>query len=509
MRGRGSATGRTPCVPGEEAFLNSDKLREFEPIFFPKSIAVVGASGNPAKFGHKYFEGLVKAGFRGGLYPINPNEREVCGLPAYPTVRDVPGPVEYVIVCVPASRVLSVLDDCAARGVKAVQFFTAGFSETGEDEGRRLEQEMVKKARDGGFRIIGPNCIGVYSPANRMPFGPSELLGDYGTVGCMSQSGGHAGRIIGTGVRRWIHFSKVVSFGNGADLDSVDYLEYFAADPDTRIIGAYLEGVKEGRRFFELARRVSPQKPMIVWKGGKTEPGAEAAASHTGSLAIRDSVWDAMLRQAGVVRVDSLEELCDTMLTFQHFAPFLGENVAIIAGLAGGGGGESVSSTDACAGAGLNVPPFADETRRQLKAILPPAGCILRNPLDMGASGGMLEVLERTMEIVLADPGIQAIIVNEHMDNLLMQLPRDVLDAMNDVFIRARARKPLVVVSAPTLGAAGAMGMDIVGLEKKLADAQVTIYPSLDRAARAVANMNRYYRFHCRPGIENSYRKGD
>ncbi|MDY6917443.1 MAG: acetate--CoA ligase family protein [Chloroflexota bacterium] len=486
------------CIPGEETLLNSDKLKEFEPVFFPRSIAVVGASGNPFKFGHKYFQGLVKVGFQGGLYPVNPNESQVCGLTVYPSVRDVPGPVEYVIVCVPARYVLSVLDDCAAKGVKVVQFFTAGFSETGEEEDQRLEAEMVEKARRGGFRIIGPNCIGVYSPANRMPFGPSELLGECGTVGVISQSGGHAGRVIGTGVRRWIHFSKVVSFGNGADLDSVDYLEYFAADPDTRIIGAYLEGVKDGRRFFELARQVSRSKPMVVWKGGKTAPGAEAAASHTGSLAIRDTVWDAMLKQAGVVRVDSLEELCDTMLTFQDYPPFLGENVAIVAGLAGGGGGESVSSTDACASAGLKVPAFADETRRNLKAILPPAGCILRNPLDMGASGGILEVLERTMEIVLGDPGVDAVIVNEHIDNLLMQLPKDTLDAMNDVFIRARARKPLVVVSSPTLGSAGAVGMDILSLEKKLADAQVPVYPSLDRAARAIANMNWYYGFHCR-----------
>ena len=452
---------------------------------------MVGASPNPTKFGNRYLEALINVGFKGKLYPVNPSDGEICGLKAYSSMRDIPGSVEYVIVCIPAQHVLSVLDDCVVKGVKVVQFFTAGFSETGEEEGRRLEREMVKKAREGGFRIIGPNCIGVYSPAHLMPYGPMEMLGEVGSVGFISQSGGHAGRVIGIGLRRWIHFSKVVSFGNGCDLDSVDYLEYLAVDPDTKIIGAYLEGTRDARRFFQLAKEISRNKPMIIWKGGKTDPGSEAAYSHTGSLAISDAIWTAVMKQAGVIRVDSLEELADTMLTFQHFPPFLGENVAIVAGLAGGGGGESVSSTDACASVGLNVPPFADETRRKLKAILPPAGCILRNPLDMGGVGGVVEILEKTMEIVVADPGIDLIIVNEHMDQLLMGLPMETLDKMNDIFIRVRKIKPIVIVSSP-----GFVSAEMIALEKKLADAQVTVYPSLDRVAKAIANMNWYYRFH-------------
>lgn len=444
------------------------------------------------KFGNRYFEALATVGFKGDLYPVNSTAAGVAGFRGYSSVRDIPGPVEYVIVCIPAQHVLGVLDDCAAKGVKVVQFFTAGFSETGEEEGRRLERQMVEKARRGGFRIIGPNCIGVYSPAHLMPYGPMPVLGEVGSVGFISQSGGHAGRVIGIGMRRSIRFSKVVSFGNGSDLDSVDYLEYLTADPETRIIGAYLEGMRQGRRFLELAREVSGTKPMIVWKGGKTEPGAEAAASHTASLAIPDAIWDAAMKQAGIVRVDSLEELADSLLTFQHYPPFLGENVAIVAGLAGGGGGESVSSTDACASVGLKVPRFAEETRSRLKPILPPAGCILRNPLDMGGSGGVLEVLERTMELVVADPGVDAIIVNEHLDQLLGGLPSESLEGMNDIFIHASAVKPLVIVSSPSMFAA-----EVVALENRLADAGVAVYPSLDRAAKAIANMNWYYKRHC------------
>ncbi len=386
-----------------------------------------------------------------------------------------------------------LLDDCAAKKVKVVQFFTAGFSETGEEEGRRLEREMVKKARQGGFRIIGPNCIGVYSPANNMPFGPAPHLGEVGTVAVISQSGGHAGSILEIGVTRGIHFSKIVSFGNGCDLDSVDYLEYFAADPETTIIGAYLEGVKQGQRFFELAREISKTKPLVIWKGGKTEAGAEAAASHTGALAISESIWSAVLRQAGVVKVESLEELADTLLTFQHYPPFLGDSVAIIAGLAGGGGGESVSSTDACASAGLDVPPFTEETRRRLKPILPQAGSILRNPLDMGGVGGSLEILEQTIGLVAADPEINIIIINEHFDSLAAFLSWETLNQMNDIFIRFRKNqhKPIVVVSRPGLTSA-----ERSAVERKLCDARISLYPSLDRAARAIANMNWYYRFH-------------
>lgn len=471
--------------------MNREKLREFEPVFYPKSIAVVGASPNPLKFGNRYLEALINSGYKGKLYPVNPSGGEISGLKAYPTVRDIPDPVEYVIVSIPAQHVLDVLDDCAAKGVRVVQFFTAGFSETGEEEGYRLEREMVKKAKEGGFRIIGPNCIGVYSPAHQMPYGPMPMLGEVGTVAFISQSGGHAGRIIEIGMRRGVHFSKVVSFGNGSDLDSVDYLEYLTVDPDTRIIGAYLEGMRQGQRFLQLAKGISKTKPMIIWKGGKTEAGAEAAASHTASLAISDSIWTAVLNQAGVVGVDSLEELADTLLTFQHFTPFLGENVAIIAGLAGGGGGESVSSTDACASVGLNVPAFTEETRSKLKAILPPAGCILRNPLDMGGVGGILEILEKTMEIVVADPGIDLVIVNEHIDQLAMWVGEETLGAMNDIFIRFRGIKPLVIVSPPGLSTA-----ERTALERKLSDAQVTVYPSLDRVAKAIANMNWYCRFH-------------
>ncbi|KPJ51646.1 MAG: hypothetical protein AMJ37_04460 [Dehalococcoidia bacterium DG_18] len=471
--------------------MNREKLREFEPVFYPKSIAVVGASPNPIKFGNRYLEALINAGYRGKLYPVNPSGGKISGLKAYPTVRDIPDPVEYVIVSIPAQHVLDVLDDCAAKGVKVVQFFTAGFSETGEEEGCRLEREMVKKAKEGGFRIIGPNCIGAYSPAHQMPYGPMPMLGEVGTVAFISQSGGHAGRIIEIGMRRGIRFSKVVSFGNGSDLDSVDYLEYLKVDPDTRIIGAYLEGMRQGRRFLQLARETSKTKPMIIWKGGNTDAGAAAAASHTGSLAISDTIWTAVLKQAGVIRVDSLEELADTLLTFQHFPPFLSENVAIVAGLAGGGGGESVSSTDACASVGLNVPPFTEETRSRLKGILPPAGSILRNPLDMGGVGGVLEILEETMEIVVADPRIDLVIVNEHLYQLDMWVAKETLEAMNDIFIRFRGMKPLVIVAAP-----GLASDERTALERKLSDAQVTVYPSLDRAAKAIANMNWYYRFH-------------
>lgn len=473
--------------------MNADMLKELEPIFFPRSIAVVGASSNRLKFGTGYLNALIDTGYQGGLYPVHPSEGEISGLKAYPRVRDIPGPVDYVIVSIPAQYTLDLMDDCVAKGVQVIQFFTAGFSETGEEEGIELERELVRRAKAGGVRIIGPNCIGVYSPANRMPYGMMSWMGEPGTVGFISQSGGHGGGIIEAGIRRGIGFSKLVSFGNGCDLNSIDYLEYFAQDPETAIIGGYLEGIPDGRRFFRLAREVSGAKPLIIWKGGRTTAGAEAAASHTASLAIPDTIWSAMLRQAGVVRVDSLEELADTLLTFQHYPPFYCHQAAIVAGLAGGGGGESVSSTDACASMGIDVPPFTADARGRLKALMPPAGAILRNPLDMGGGGGNLDVLRETMEIIVAEPQIDIIVINAHIDNLASFLSMEVVNAMNDIFIHFRKaqRKPIVVVCRPGMG-----GSERLEQEAKLGRAGIPIYPSLDRAAQAIANMNQYYQYH-------------
>jgi acyl-CoA synthetase (NDP forming) len=473
--------------------LNQRNLKEFESIFYPRSISVVGASQDKWKFGTKYLQALVESGFKGELYPINPHEVEILGLKTYPKLISIPGAVDYVIVSIPARSMLALFDDCIAKGVKVVQIFTAGFRETGEEEGRDLEKEMVKKAKEGNFRIIGPNCIGVYSPAHYMPFGPMHFKANAGSVGFISHSGGVAGHIIEEGVRRGICFSKVVSFGNGCDLDNCDYLEYLAYDSETKIVGAYLEGAKDSRRLLKLVKEISKIKPISIWKGGRTPAGSQTAASHSGSLAGSDIIWKAALRQAGVVKVETHEELIDTILAFQYLSRFKGNSVAVIAGLYGAGGGACVASSDACTSLGLEVPPFSEETRAELKAILPRAGSIFRNPLDMGSVGGILNILSKTIELVLAESLI---------DILIIQVPVDFLMGLNsvkafhdtiDIIINFKniQNKPIIALSPH-----GSFFTERLEFEKRLYDAGIPAYPTFERAAKAIVNVSWFYRFH-------------
>ena len=467
-----------------------EKLKEFEPIFYPQSIAVAGASADPRKMGSQWVTGLLAAGFKGDIYPVNPVGGEISGLKIYPNLRALPRPVDLVIVCIPRQFVLNLLDDCATSGVKAVHFFTAGFRETGDPEWIRVEEEMVEKARQGKFRIIGPNCIGIYCPERRIPYGPSSLLGPPGTVGFISQSGGHAGKLLEIGLSRRINFSKVVSLGNGSDLDSVDFLEYLAVDPKTAIIGAYLEGTRDGRRLLRTIRTVSSTKPTIVWKGGRTEAGAEAASSHTGALAASAAVWSAALKQAGVIEVQGLEELADTLLLFQQLGRLEGNNVGIVCGLTDGGGGESVLTGDACATFGLNVPPFSEKTKAQLTGLLGQVGSVLRNPLDISQSYGNTQIVEQVMELVVRESHLDLIIVYENVDILLRFLSAEITEIMNNFFIgfHRRQSKPIVVVLPR-----GSKEEERMEIEDKFSREGIPVYPTIERAARAIALVTRYY----------------
>ncbi|MDY6834969.1 MAG: CoA-binding protein [Chloroflexota bacterium] len=473
--------------------MNEQRLKEFEYVLSPGSIAVVGASRDETKFGTGYLRGLLTTGFKGDVYAVHPDGGKILGVDAYPSLTDIPGPVDYVIVSIPAKYIIPLLDDCAIKGVKAVQMFTAGFKESGTEEGRSLEMEITKRAKEGGFHIVGPNCIGVYNPRINMPYGMAGVIGEVGSVSVISQSGGVGGKVVKAGMLRGIHFNKVVSFGNGCDLDSVDYFEYFAQDPQTEIIGAYLEGVADGPRLFHLLRETAAIKPVVIWKGGRTPAGAATANSHTGSLAASDTVWTAMARQAGVVKVGDADELSDALLALQYIRKAPGNRLSIVAGIMGGGGGDSVSSTDTCSLLGLQVLPFSDETRKHLVTLLPTAGSILRNPLDMGSVGANLGIMEKTLEIVATDPCVDLIIIQDPIDDLISFLGRDLVRAINDIFVRFSGNhsKPLIVVSPM-----GAPSPDQREIEGMLSYAHIPVFPTLERAAKAIINVNQYYQHH-------------
>jgi len=352
-------------------------------LFQPRSIAVVGASRDEWKSGGMFISGLLKDGYRGTIYPINRKESEIMSLKCYPSVLDVPGELDLAVMAIPAQGVPPVMAECAQKGAKFAVVHSVGFSELGS-QGKRLEEQILDAAGKSGVRIVGPNCMGVFSPrAGINTIVPYERIPmEPGGVAFVGQSGWTGENMIRLGNERGLRFSGVISIGNQSDLTIEDFLEYFGNDPETKVIVAYIEGLKQGRRFLKLAEEISPRKPIVVWKGGSSELGARAAASHTGSLAGNYAVFEASSRQKGIVPAQSLEELMDLAVAFS--SPYLptGNEVGLL--IEAGGGG--VASADACARAGLNVSPFPEEVQQKLRDFLKdkiPPSPNLTNPADL------------------------------------------------------------------------------------------------------------------------------
>jgi acyl-CoA synthetase (NDP forming) len=285
---------------------------------------------------------------------------------------------------VPAAVVPQLVDDCVAKGVRSIHFFTAGFSETGDADRADLERQVLGKLKAAGIRVIGPNCMGLYVPGVGLAF-MGQFPKEAGNVFLLSQSGANAGDIVGGLARRGVRFSKVVSYGNGADLDAQDFLDYAAWDPQTEVVTAYIEGVKNGRAVFEALKRCAAVKPTIVLKGGLSAAGARAANSHTGSLAGSVDVFEAACRQAGAIRAENMDELHDLVVAMTtDLRRVRGRGVALV----GGGGGFAVLSADAIAANGLDTPPLPEETQERLREFIPIAGTSVRNPVDTNMMGG-------------------------------------------------------------------------------------------------------------------------
>lgn len=346
-------------------------------IFSPRAVAVVGVSASKLAFAELVVHSLKLAKFP-AIYPVNPKYQEVLGLRCYPSLLDIPGPVDHVVVNIPAESALTLLDECAAKGVRSVHFFTAGFGESGDEVRARLEQEMLVKARAGGFRIIGPNCVGLFVPKSRL-VNHYDVPLEPGPVAFLSQSGGHAQNLPSYSRARGLRFSKVVSYGNALDVDESELFDYFSGDPETEIIAAYIEGVKDGPRFLRALARIAARKPVVLYKGGKTEAGRRAALGHTASLTTSVAVFEALCRQVNAIQVDDLEEMIDVLVGLQFLRPLpAGPGVALV----GAGGGPSVLAGDGMEREGLRLPAFGPAVQAELKQRLPVAGGIFLNPID-------------------------------------------------------------------------------------------------------------------------------
>jgi acetate---CoA ligase (ADP-forming) subunit alpha len=413
---------------------------QLEALFHPESVAVVGVPRG-MKTGKLFLLALLDMGFPGPIYPVHPRAKEIDGLRAYPSVSAIPGPVDLAIVLVPNNGALSVIRECAAKGVKGAVLFTAGYKETGTDEGRALEEELVDVARSSGMRLIGPNCMGLYCPKTGLSFFP-QLSKEPGPVGIISHSGSLTNILGRMAAQKGIRFSKVVSIGNECDLTSADFLMYLGRDSETSLIGAYLEGIKNGPRFLKALRDASLTKPVILWKLGMTQEGGRAAASHTGALAGSGDVWKGVVRQGGAIPVVGFEAWVDALMGFALLTSRLGDRMAIISGP----GGLAVSAAEACGSAGLRMAELSHKTQTALAGIVPPTGTSLRNPVDVGLTASLdMDIYIQSARTIAADPGVDAVVVV----GIGLTPETNLLYTESMIQAREDFQKPFVMVSIP------------------------------------------------------------
>ena len=377
---------------------NSSNYTDLEKIFHPKSVAIVGvpSGSGQATMASGFLNSLLELKFQEihSLYPVNPKMDEVEGLKCYKNLLEIDGEIDHVISMVPARVVPQLVEECVEKKVNSVHFYTAGFSETGDPEMVKKEKELITKLNDAGIRAIGPNCMGLYVPSERIGF-MNGFPPESGNVFLLSQSGANAGDVVHGLAKRGVRFSKAVSFGNGADIKAHHLLNYAAQDSETEVVAAYMEGVQEGRDFFQALKKCAAVKPTVILKGGIHAAGARAANSHTGSLAGSIQIFEAACRQAGAMRAETMDDLHDLIITLTTNAKSIKDTgVALVSG----GGGYAVLSSDAIATAGLDVPQMPAETVEQLREFIPVAGTSVNNPIDTNLSDKDLQI--KMLEIV-------------------------------------------------------------------------------------------------------------
>ena len=465
------------------------KKPSLEELFSPEGVAVVGVSpSGKSSFATLGVLALKEAGFP-AIYPVNPKYTEVLGLPCYPSLRAIPGVVDHVVVSIPAESVLALLDDCAAKGVRSVHFFTAGFSESGHTERAELEKAMLDKARAGGFRIIGPNCVGLFVPRSRL-INDIGIPLEPGPIAFISQSGGHAQNLPLYGGPRGLRFSKVVSYGNALDVDESELLDCFSRDPETEIIAAYIEGVKDGKRFLRALREAAARKPVVIYKGGTTEAGKRTAHGHTASLTSSVAVFDALCRQMKTIQVDDIEEMIDVLVALRFAVPLpQGTGVAVV----GAGGGPSVLASDEMEKAGLRLPHLPPEVQAELRQFLPLAGSIFGNPVD-APNLASPEAISATMHVLGKVADIHMLVYHLGFHPISRWAPgrfssaaflKPVIDAL--VKTHQMSGKPvlLALCPAPELG-----GMEeFLATQEAFVEAGFPVFNSLRQAAKAMARV--------------------
>jgi acyl-CoA synthetase (NDP forming) len=458
------------------------KDTDLDLLFRPRSVAIIGVSSDISKGGGFIWWRIHEHGYRGKQYPVSRSSKELNGVPCYHSVSDIEEPVDIAIVAIPAAGVESVLVDCARKAIRFAIIHAAGFAELG-DQGRALQEGVLKIARNGGMRVVGPNCMGIFCPDVRLntivELDQEDL--EPGGVAFCGQSGWATEDFLAGGSARGLRFSTVISSGNQADLDLFDYVSYFSRDPNTRVICAYTEGMSRGRELLDLASKTGSAKPIIIWKSGFSQAGARAAVSHSGSIAGNREIWLGAARSSGIIGAESFEELVDMAVAFS--APLLpkGRNVGIVAEAGGGG----ISAADACENLGLEVKPFSSELRSQLKGFLSqylPPFSGTSNPLDLVwlPRDVAMTICMKCIELVARE--VDAVIFMSYLPFVVSDFRPAYIEAMCQ--LRDALNLPIFVVPPYASRAIGAM--------KEFTTSGLPAFGSFERAARAIAATSGY-----------------
>ncbi len=461
-------------------------------MFNPRTVVVIGDKGP----NYMWLRNNMPVKEKGGnLYSVQLDETQIPGIEAlgvqnFKSLLDVPGEVDYALVAVPRQVSPFVLKDLIAKGAHGAGFFTSGFAETGEELGVKLQAQLVEMAKGANFNLVGPNCMGLYLPRAGVRFNADAPVIDDGNIGFLSQSGTHGINFSLTSNANGLHISRCASFGNAVVLDVSDLLEYLALDDDTQVIGMYVEGVRDGRKFFKTLKMACERKPVVIWKGGQTEAGARATMSHTASLAAPQAIWEAMVRQCGGISTNNLDETIDVMKLLTMAKKPFGSRMALLAQT----GGQSVSITDAFAKSGLNVPAFTDATYAELGSFFNIIGGSYKNPLDMGGTiQGNMETLDKVLRIIDADPNIDAFALELSAMVAARQWKSkpETLDATLETIRvqKERSPKPMSVILHPAHEAEY-----VASVTPKFNALRLPVFPSFERAAAAYARVWGYHK---------------
>ncbi|MFC1921550.1 CoA-binding protein [Chloroflexota bacterium] len=467
-------------------------IHPLENIFHPQSIAIIGASSTTWGMG-SFLASLIEHKFNGKIYPVNPRYSDILGLKSYPSIKDIPESFDYAIFAIPASEVLQSLEECSKKGVKIIHLYTARFSESGRSDAVDLEHAILRRAKELDIRLIGPNCMGIYYPQKGVSW-ELDFPKEPGAVGLISQSGALATEIIRTSGKMGIRFSKAISFGNAIDLNESDFLEYLAHDSETKIIMMYLEGVKDGRRFFKNLRRTVSSKPVIILKGGRSKAGARATVSHTASLAGTMQIWNTAVTQIGAIPVNNLDELIDLTLSFCFLPPIRGRKVGVVAGA----GGASVLAADICEEAGLDAISLPEEIREELKENGVLVWDWINNPVDFSIIYGPNFRPNDLLNMMAANP---------NFDLLITSLGGRRMGPGQGEFSIERYLQPYKLISStmkPLIALVpdwrpGVDELDderwnmVSEIAENLVAAKIPFYPTIDRAAKTAGKLINYY----------------